>query len=138
RAGVNAVDFIACKRDGERHSDTEISDFVKALVGGGIADYQAAAWLMAAYLNGLDEAETLALTLAMRDSGSKVDLSRIPGIKLDKHSSGGVGDKTTLVVVPLLAAAGVPILKMSGGGLGFSGGPIDKVESITAFQTTCR
>src|SRR5258707_144280 len=98
-------------------------------------DYQISAWLMAAFLNGLSDEETLELTLAMRDSGERVDWDGVTGFKLDKHSSGGVGDKTSLVVVPLLAAAGVPMLKMSGRGLGYSGGTIDKLEAIPGFKT---
>ncbi len=132
---MTATELIARKRDGLSHSASEINELVAAIVDGSMADYQVAAWLMAAYLNGLDDNETLALTLAMRDSGARIDQSGIPPPRLDKHSSGGVGDKTTLVVVPLLAAAGVSVLKMSGRGLGFSGGTIDKLESIPGFRT---
>src|SRR5262245_1721903 len=115
---MRPYDFIAKKRDRGAHTDAEIRELISAVVDGTMPDYQISAWLMAAYLNGLNEGETLSLTLAMRDSGEKVDWTGMPGVKLDKHSSGGVGDKTSLVVVPLLAAAGVPILKMSGRGLG--------------------
>ena len=132
---MKATDLIARKRDRQIHSEEEIRELVRMIVDGSMPDYQGAAWLMAVYLNGLDESETLALTLAMRDSGQKIDLSAISGVKLDKHSSGGVGDKTTLAVIPMLAAMGVPILKMSGRGLGFSGGTIDKLESIPGFRT---
>jgi len=128
-------DLIAEKRDGREHSPDAICDLVRSVVDGNMPDYQIAAWLMAAYLRGLTKSEILALTLAMRDSGDVVRWEGVPGIKLDKHSSGGVGDKTTLVVVPLIAAAGVPMLKMSGRGLGFSGGTIDKLESIPGFRT---
>ena len=133
---MNIVDFIAAKRDGGEHSDTQIAEFIGGVTGGAIPDYQVSAWLMAVFLRGMTARETLALTLAMRDSGRKIDLSDLPsGPALDKHSTGGVGDKTTLIVVPILAAAGIPILKMSGRGLGFSGGTVDKLESIPGFRT---
>src|SRR5580658_8980195 len=133
---MNAVDIIAKKRDGEELSTEEIRFFVNGVTREIVPDYQAAAWLMAVFLRGMSRRETLDLTMAMRDSGGRVDLSDLEnGPALDKHSTGGVGDKTSLVVVPILAAAGVPILKMSGRGLGFSGGTIDKLESIPGFRT---
>ncbi|HXG24322.1 MAG TPA: thymidine phosphorylase [Chthonomonadales bacterium] len=132
---MRPYDWIAKKRDGVEHTCEEIACLVRAVVDGAMPDYQVAAWLMAVYLRGLTKAETLALTLAMRDSGETIRLEDVPDIKLDKHSTGGVGDKTSLVVVPLLAAAGVPILKMSGRGLGFSGGTIDKLEAIPGLRT---
>ncbi len=132
---MNAVDIIAHKRDGRELSAEEISYFIAGLVAGRVPDYQASAWLMAVFLRGMTSGETLALTLAMRDSGTCVDLSDLPnGPALDKHSTGGVGDKTTLVVVPILASCGVPMLKMSGRGLGYSGGTVDKLESIPGFR----
>ncbi len=131
---MRAVDIIASKRDGHALTRDEIDFFVNGFTSGEIADYQAAAWAMAVYLRGMDEEETTALTLAMAHSGEILDLSSISPRVLDKHSSGGVGDKTTLVVGPLIAAMGLPFGKMSGRGLGFSGGTLDKLESIPGFR----
>ncbi len=131
---MRVVDVIAKKRDGNALSREEIDYFVQGFTRGDIADYQAAAWAMAVYLRGMDEAETTALTLAMAHSGDVLDLSSVAPQVFDKHSSGGVGDKTTLVVGPLIAALGLPFGKMSGRGLGFSGGTLDKLESIPSYR----
>ena len=121
---MNTVDIIAKKRDGGELSTEEICYFVSGVTSGIVPDYQAAAWLMAVFLRGMSRKETLDLTMAMRDSGERIDLGDlVNGPALDKHSTGGVGDKTSLVVIPILAAAGVSILKMSGRGLGFFSPP---------------
>ena len=128
------IDCIAHKRDGKTLAPQEIRRFIQEYTAGQIADYQAAAWLMAVYLQGMNAEETTVLTDAMARSGDIVDLSSIPGIKVDKHSTGGIADTTTLIVAPLVAAAGVPVAKMSGRGLGFTGGTADKLEAIPGFH----
>ncbi|MBQ8589588.1 MAG: thymidine phosphorylase [Firmicutes bacterium] len=133
---MTMYEIIAKKRDGHKLSQDEIEFFIDGYTNERIMDYQASALLMAMFLRGLDEEETFWLTDAMRRSGETVDLSPIPGVKVDKHSTGGVGDKTTLIVAPLAAACGVPIAKMSGRGLGFTGGTVDKMESIPGFRTS--
>jgi len=127
-------DFIAKKRDGGEHTKDAITGFIHGYTRGDIPDYQVSAWLMACYLNGLNEEETGALTEVMISSGHVMDLDGIPGIKVDKHSTGGVGDKVSLVLAPAVAACGVPVPMMSGRGLGFTGGTLDKLQSIPGFN----
>ena len=133
---MQATDVIAKKRDGLALTEKEIRFFIQGYVEGEIPDYQAAAWAMAVLLQGMAPKETTILTRAMVDSGETIDLSEVAPIVVDKHSTGGVGDKTTLAVVPMVAAAGLPAAKMSGRGLGFSGGTLDKLESIPNFQVS--
>ncbi len=131
---MKAVDIIIKKREKKELTDDEIEFFVEGFTRGEIPDYQVAAWAMAVLLNGMTAKETTSLTMAMVHSGEILDLSQIVDIAVDKHSSGGVGDKTTFVVLPVVAACGLPVGKMSGRGLGFSGGTLDKIESIPGFQ----
>ena len=133
---MNTVELIMKKKEGKPLSYDELEYLVMGFTRGEIPDYQMSAFLMAVCLKGLDERETVDLTGIMRDSGDTADLSGIDGIKIDKHSTGGVGDKTTLILSPIVAACGVPVAKMSGRGLGFTGGTIDKLESIPGFLTT--
>lgn len=133
---MRMYDLILKKRNGGKLTKEEIDFFVKGVTEKTIELYHVSALMMAIYFKGMDEEETLNLTLAMADSGEKMDLKLIDGIKVDKHSTGGVGDKTTLAVIPIVAACGVKVAKMSGRGLGHTGGTIDKLESIRGFQTS--
>jgi pyrimidine-nucleoside phosphorylase len=133
---MRAVDIIIKKRDKGELSQQEINFFINGFTSGEITDYQASAWAMAVVLNGMTLRETTDLTQAIAHSGAVLDLSGVVKIAVDKHSSGGVGDKTTLVVLPVAAACGLPVGKMSGRGLGFSGGTIDKLESIPGYRVS--
>ncbi len=128
------VELIAKKRDGATHEPGEIRRLIEGLVAGELADYQMSAWLMAAFLRGLDTRETLELTDAMLESGSVLDLGDVPGVKVDKHSTGGVGDKVSICLAPIVAACGVPVPMVSGRGLGHTGGTLDKLEAIPGFR----
>ena len=132
---MDIIDIIVKKKNKETLTYDEIKYAVDNFISGEVKDYQMSSFLMAIVLNGMSEEEIFNLTKIMLDSGDKIDLSKINGVKVDKHSTGGVGDKTTLVVGPLAASCGVPIAKMSGKGLGFTGGTIDKLESIKGFNT---
>lgn len=133
---MRAYDIIKKKRDGGKLTDEEIRFFVNGYTSGEIADYQAAAFCMAIYFRGMDGEETSSLTFAFRDSGSRADFSEIKGLRADKHSTGGVGDKTSLIVAPIVASLGLKVAKMSGRGLGHTGGTVDKLQSIPGYKTS--
>lgn len=133
---MRMVDIIEKKKHGEELSKEEIRFFIEGFINKEIPDYQVSALLMAIYFNGMTENETLEFTLSVRESGDIVDLSSIKGIKVDKHSTGGVGDKTTLIIAPLVASFGVKMAKMSGRGLGHTGGTVDKMEAIPGLNTS--
>ena len=132
---MRTYEIIYKKRQGESLSEEEVKYLINGYISGDIPDYQMSAWAMAVYFQGMNEKEVSFLTKAMAESGDIVDLGSISGTKVDKHSTGGVGDTTTLVLIPMVAAAGVPVAKMSGRGLGHTGGTIDKLESIPGFST---
>lgn len=131
---MNIQEVIAKKRDKQKLNKEEIEFFIKEYTNGSIADYQAAALIMAIYINGMDMEETVNLTLSMANSGDILDLSEL-GTVVDKHSTGGVGDKVTLILAPIIASIGIPVAKMSGRGLGYTGGTIDKLEAIPGYRT---
>ena len=132
---MRMYDLITAKKNGHEHTRDEQEFIVNGFVDGSVPDYQMSAWMMAVCLKGMTDQETAILTDVMAHSGDMVDLSPIQGIKVDKHSTGGVGDKTTLVITPIVAACGVKIAKMSGRGLGHTGGTVDKMESVPGTRT---
>src|SRR5579883_683317 len=132
---MRMVDLITAKKNGQEHSQAEIDFIISNLIKGDLPDYQLSAWLMAICWKGMTIDETAALTQAMANSGRTLDLSKIGPVVADKHSTGGVGDKTSLVFVPWLASAELPVAKLSGRGLGHTGGTIDKLEAIPGLRT---
>ena len=134
KGSINPVEMLRSKRDGETHSAAQIQAFIAAFVSGAVADYQMGAWLMAAFLRGLDDRETVALTEAMLHSGKVLSLPSVKAVKVDKHSTGGVGDKISICLAPLVAACGVAVPMISGRGLGHTGGTLDKLEAIPGYR----
>ncbi|HLR77264.1 MAG TPA: thymidine phosphorylase, partial [Balneolaceae bacterium] len=134
KQNMNIISLIAKKQEGETLGNEEITHLINRYTQGEVPDYQMSAFLMAAFLKGLNEAETAALTEAMLHSGKMLDLSSIPGKKIDKHSTGGVGDKLSLILAPIVASCGVPVPMIVGRGLGHTGGTADKLESIPGFE----
>ena len=132
---MNVVELILTKRDGGQLEPAQIQALIDSYTAGDVPDYQMSAFLMASFLNGMSDEEAVALTDAMLSSGERIDLSSVPGIKVDKHSTGGVGDKVSLILAPLVASCGVPVPMISGRGLGHTGGTLDKLESIPGFST---
>ena len=132
---MNILDIIAKKRDSKELSKEEIEYFIKEYTKGNIQDYQASALIMAIYINGMNDREITDLTLAMAHSGEVLDLSCFGENVVDKHSTGGVGDKVSIILLPIIASLGIPVAKMSGRGLGFTGGTVDKMESIPGYRT---
>ena len=132
---MNIIDIIAKKRDSKELTTDEINFFIKDYTNNNIEDYQAAALVMAIYINGMSYRETKDLTMAMASSGDVLDLSELGENVVDKHSTGGVGDKVTIILAPLIASLGIPVAKMSGRGLGYTGGTADKIEAIPGYNT---
>src|SRR3954470_8951939 len=134
KGSFNPVAMIRSKRDGEVHPAADIQAFIERFGAGDVADYQMSAWLMAAFQRGLDERETVALTQAMLHSGQVLELSSVKAVKVDKHSTGGVGDKISICLAPLVASCGVAVPMISGRGLGHTGGTLDKLEAIPGYR----
>jgi len=134
KGSFNPVPMIRSKRDGEAHSDEDIAAFIEQFTAGGVADYQMSAWLMAAFVRGLNDQETVALTFAMLRSGKVLHLPSVKAVKIDKHSTGGVGDKISICLAPLVACCGIAVPMISGRGLGHTGGTLDKLEAIPGYR----